>query len=275
MSGTNTVIDLKSAFIRRQTRILSQPLQAPQQWKDDCEIPDAAIRSAMREVNRRLTRHNKTAYSTIAIRHTAEQIDALYWQSTAPKPSTNSTSSLPLSLSNDSSTNNNPFHPAADLTSPSTIAALPPSWDDVDPEQAQTLSTTTTSTSSQRQLQHAYTTRSAHLHTLSSRRAAARLKLARLKALQAALRPLADPARSVQPNLATRDGELAGEVARMRTLGVRVAARVGERVEARRKGDTADGEDEEVREGDGSEVLVGEMSAEERQRRKLEGVLRW
>ncbi|KAK8241589.1 kinetochore Sim4 complex subunit Fta4 [Phyllosticta capitalensis] len=275
MSGTNTVVDLKSAFIRRQTRILSQPLQAPQQWKDDCEMPDAAIRSAMREVNRRLTRHNKIAYSTIAIRHTAEQIDALYWQSTAPKPSTSSSSTSSLSLSNDSS--NNPFRSAADLTSPTTIAALPPSWDDVDPEQAQTLSTTTTSTSSQRQLQHAYTTRTAHLRDLSSRRAAARLKLARLKALKAALRPLADPAQSVQPNLATRDGELAAEVARMKTLGVRVAARVGERVEARSKGEdpaTADGEDE-VREEDGSDVLVGKMSAEERQRRKLEGVLNW
>lgn len=63
----------------------------------------------------------------------------------------------------------------------------------------------------------------------------------------------------------------------MKTLGVRVAARVGERVEARSKGEdpaTADGEDE-VREEDGSDVLVGKMSAEERQRRKLEGVLNW
>ncbi|KAK8151855.1 kinetochore complex Fta4 of Sim4 subunit, or CENP-50-domain-containing protein [Phyllosticta citrichinensis] len=295
MSGANTVIDLKSAFIRRQTRILSQPLQAPQQWKDDCNIPDAAVRSAMREVNRRLVRHNKTAYPSISIRHTAETIDNLYWQRSAPNPvSSHSSSAQRLdpstsAASSSSAIDVDPFHPSADLTSPATIASLPPSWSDVDDDQARALlppSKPTTSSSKPQQPQRqqqtsSYTTHASTLHALSARRTALRRQLSRYKALHAALVPLADPERNVQPNLATRDGALAGEMARLRALGVRVAARVGARREGDEgegregkemveKGDEGEGEDE-----DGLVVCETDRAERERERRKLGRVLEW
>ncbi|KAK7551073.1 kinetochore complex Fta4 of Sim4 subunit, or CENP-50-domain-containing protein [Phyllosticta citricarpa] len=294
MSGANTITDLKSAFIRRQTRILSQPLQAPQQWKDDCDIPDTAVRSAMREVNRRLARHNRTAYPSIAIRHTAETIDELYWQRSAPKPSTSSshssTSTTHLDPTASTAVDDDPFHPTADLTSAPTIAALPPTWAElVDSDTASSLlpQTTTTSTNdnplTHQQQQQSYTAHASNLHTLSARRAALRLKISRYKALRAALAPLANPAEKVQPNLVTRDGEVAGEVARARALGVRVAARVGARREERarerdggergRRVMVGEGEGEE----DGNAVVMCETpeAARQRERSKLAGVLEW
>ncbi|KAK7509761.1 kinetochore complex Fta4 of Sim4 subunit, or CENP-50-domain-containing protein [Phyllosticta citriasiana] len=306
MSGANTIIDLKSAFIRRQTRILSQPLQAPQQWKDDCDIPDAAVRSAMREVNRRLARHNRTAYPSIAIRHTAETIDELYWQRSAPKPSTSSSyssaSTTHLDPTASTAVDDDPFHPTADLTSAPTIAALPPTWAElVDSDTASSLllpQTTTTKTETktttstndnplthQQQQQQSYTAHATNLHALSARRAALRLKISRYKALRAALAPLANPAEKVQPNLVTRDGEVAGEVARARALGVRVAARVGARREERaREGRERDGGERGRRgmvgEGDGEEdgdavICETPEAARQRERSKLAGVLEW
>ncbi|KAK7606897.1 kinetochore complex Fta4 of Sim4 subunit, or CENP-50-domain-containing protein [Phyllosticta paracitricarpa] len=292
MSGANTITDLKSAFIRRQTRILSQPLQAPQQWKDDCDIPDTAVRSAMREahstiydlhLNRRLARHNRTAYPSIAIRHTAETIDELYWQRSAPKPSTSSshssTSTTHLDPTTSTAVDDDPFHPTADLTSAPTIAALPPTWAElVDSDTASSLlpQTTTTSTNDnplthQQQQQQSYTAHATNLHALSARRAALRLKISRYKALRAALAPLANPAEKVQPNLVTRDGEVAGEVARARALGVRVAARVGARREER--GRERDGGERGrgrrvVGEEDGDAVVMCETPDAARQRER-------
>ncbi|KAK7529552.1 kinetochore complex Fta4 of Sim4 subunit, or CENP-50-domain-containing protein [Phyllosticta citribraziliensis] len=282
MSGANTVIDLKSAFIRRQTRILSQPLQAPQQWKDDCNIPDATVRSAMREVNRRLVRHNKTVYPSVSIRHTAEAIDNLYWQRSAPKPS-----SAPLDAppSSSNAVDVDPFHPSADLTSPATIASLPPSWSDVDDDQARSLLASSQTTTSKQQPHHnqlaqAYTTHATTLHALSARRAAIRRQLTRYKALRAALAPLAQPERNVQPNLATRDGALAGEMARLRALSVRIAARVGARREGGEEGSAGrkmmeKGAEKGDGEGEDGLVVVSETAEKERERRKLGRVLEW
>jgi hypothetical protein len=39
----------------------------------------------MLSVNRRLRRHTKVAYGSLSIRHVAEQIDELYWNSAAPE----------------------------------------------------------------------------------------------------------------------------------------------------------------------------------------------
>jgi hypothetical protein len=64
------------------------------------------------------------------------------------------------------------------------------------------------------------------LQELKTRRAAAQKKLNALRQFQDFIQPIKDPQSSVQPNLVTRDGPLADELARSKTLGIRVAGRV-------------------------------------------------
>jgi hypothetical protein len=48
-SNGNTVIALKSAFLRAQIRTLSQPLQVPDQWLDDRgELPLGMVEDVLR-----------------------------------------------------------------------------------------------------------------------------------------------------------------------------------------------------------------------------------
>jgi hypothetical protein len=64
------------------------------------------------------------------------------------------------------------------------------------------------------------------LQELKTRRAAARKKLDALHQFQDFIHPIKDPQSTVQPSLVTRDGPLAEELARSKTLGIRVAGRV-------------------------------------------------
>lgn len=52
-TNNNTVVSLKSAFLRNQTRILSQPLQAPERWRlgnsNAAEIPERVVKDVIRE----------------------------------------------------------------------------------------------------------------------------------------------------------------------------------------------------------------------------------
>lgn len=86
MSGNHsTVVSIKSSFLRTQIRILSQPLQASEQFVKSTSIPTSTVREVAREANRILRRHNKATYPAISIRHVAEQIDRLYWDATIPE----------------------------------------------------------------------------------------------------------------------------------------------------------------------------------------------
>jgi hypothetical protein len=80
----------------------------------------------------------------------------------------------------------------------------------------------------------------ARLQTLQAKRKAAQKKIDALRQFQELLEPIRDPQTSVQPNLITRDGALADELGRSKTLGIRVAGRV-----AGMKGGVED-EDEDV-----------------------------
>jgi hypothetical protein len=64
------------------------------------------------------------------------------------------------------------------------------------------------------------------LQELKTRRHEAQKKLNALRQFQEFIQPIRDPQTSVQPNLVTRDGPLAEELARSKTLGIRVAGRV-------------------------------------------------
>lgn len=52
-------------------------------------------------------------------------------------------------------------------------------------------------------------------------------KLLQYKHLKSLLEPFEDPLNTIQPNLATRDGELGAELDRMRMLLAKVASKVG------------------------------------------------
>jgi hypothetical protein len=81
------------------------------------------------------------------------------------------------------------------------------------------------------------------LQELSERRKAMQCKLEQYKKLQELLEPLKNAKTSVQPNLVTKDGALAEELARTKTLGIRVAggiARRKERADGLGRGDDGD-----------------------------------
>jgi len=71
-----------------------------------------------------------------------------------------------------------------------------------------------------------FTTKIRRLQELRTRRTNLQKKLTALRQFQDFIQPIKDPQNSVQPNLVTRDGPLAEELARSKTLGIRVAGRV-------------------------------------------------
>ena len=64
---------------------------------------------------------------------------------------------------------------------------------------------------------------------LDDRRQQRRRRLDQLRQLQRLLEPFSKPQRSIQPNLITRDGELAQELEKMRMLVARVGGRIGQK----------------------------------------------
>ncbi|KAJ9638923.1 hypothetical protein H2201_004551 [Coniosporium apollinis] len=239
----NTVVALKTSFIRTQTRILSQPLQPSDRWRDSNHdvggLSEANVKEAMREVNRLLRRHTKSAYSSIAIRHVAEQIDKLYWEAGAPE------------FYADETPSQNGVKQYDDLTSDEIIFTLPETWEESSIEEIENAED-----------MEAYTSLLSNLRSLSARRAALRRKIQQYRHLQSLLYPFKDPHENIQPNLVTRDAVLAAELTKMRTLSARVAGRVAGIGEAR-GGAEIGGSDEMEWDGVG-------LSTDERLRRILE-----
>lgn len=64
---------------------------------------------------------------------------------------------------------------------------------------------------------------------LDDRRQQRRRRLDQLRQLQRLLEPFSNPQWSIQPNLITRDGELAQELEKMRMLVARVGGRIGQK----------------------------------------------
>ena len=71
-----------------------------------------------------------------------------------------------------------------------------------------------------------YVEKAQKLRELAARRDALRKKVETYRHLQRLLDPLKDPSTSVQPNLVTRDGELAAELGRCKALGIRISSRL-------------------------------------------------
>ncbi|KAF2462264.1 kinetochore Sim4 complex subunit Fta4 [Lineolata rhizophorae] len=248
----DTVIGLKTAFLRTQTRILSQPLQPSREWlrrhsNSEDGPSDAAVQDAMREVNRLLRRHTKAVYSTLAIRHVAEQINKLYWDAGAPQlyvhdPNNEGTDAdeedSEANARDDDDNEDMDDYPSASSRHKGDSLLLGGKHDvDMDDNLVQdaplridddlTLDRNILCLSSFPEVP-SNTNLPSELAHLSTTRAALNRRLAVLRSLQSLLAPLRDPSASVQPHLATRDGALANELVRLRRLCGRVAGRVGE-----------------------------------------------
>lgn len=112
MASANTVIGLKESFLRNQVRLLSQDLQPSRNWRNRAPVPEQGDLSEKvvqdvlekgeithslhalsvnsdhgwqrRTVNTIARHHKRAVYSSQALRHVAEQIDALYWAAAEP-----------------------------------------------------------------------------------------------------------------------------------------------------------------------------------------------
>ncbi|OCK84363.1 hypothetical protein K432DRAFT_320534 [Lepidopterella palustris CBS 459.81] len=254
----HTVVGLKSSFLRTQTRILSQQLQPSEQWLGGVEsagnIPENVIRDVTREVNRQLRRHNKTVYSSLSIRHVAEQIDQLYWDSAAPDLEVHD----PVAATNDEEGATSNIRVEDDLRLDENIAKLPPTWT----PSYSIRPLPTSSSSSSPATQEAYTNILTRLHSISARRLTLAQKLSTYRTLLILLKPYRNPQSTIQPNLVTRDATLGAELLKTRTLAIRVAGRVAERF--------GDGQVERGR----VEVEDGDMDVVEDERAKLDSVIR-
>ncbi|KAF2817706.1 uncharacterized protein BDZ99DRAFT_375093 [Mytilinidion resinicola] len=249
-NNQHTVVALKSAFLRAQTRILSQELRPSERWRDGTEsIPERIIRDVTLETNRLMRRHTKTAYGALSIRYVAEQIDQLYWNLAAPDIEVRD------AIDADDSETTGLLRVGDDLTLDDNIAKLPPTWEEASSDQE-------SSTGDGATYQERYLAAITQLQSLSAQRQMLSQKLSTYRALITLLEPYRKPQESIQPNLVTRDALLGTELAKTRTLAIRVAGRVQERFgESRGVDETEDHEHEAMEDVlDDSEKLKGIMA---------------
>ncbi|KAL9114417.1 MAG: hypothetical protein Q9227_001498 [Pyrenula ochraceoflavens] len=254
MTSSGTVIDSKSAFLRTQIRLLTAVLEPSLQFRENVRASSdgpgqKTIDNVMEKVNGAIATHNRYVYTPETTRHVAGQIDALYWNEITARPAPGEADELMVEKDKD-------------LTLSEAIATLPDTLDSLIPN-----TSSPSSPSSPSPDESTYQSLHARLQTLSRARDAQQHRLAQYKHLQKILQPLQNPQESIQPNLASKDGELARELERLRVL----AARVGGRI--REMGPPAE-EEEEMdvggRHGEEDDVMEGE---EVERRKKLERVL--
>lgn len=145
-------------------------------------------------------------FSQQSQRHVAEQIETLHWNM------------VNVEL-DEAELDTSVLRRDADLTTSSTIEALPEEFDDVLIHPALPVNADEAET---------YNGLRNELFKHSQHRDALKQKLARYKALQKLMEPLDDPQTNIQPNLVTRDGALSTELDRTRVLLARVTGRVAD-----------------------------------------------
>lgn len=164
-------------------------------------------------VNRDLKRHSRTVYSRQMIEHVVEQIDTLYWESGTQPVEEDQEDNHTISDIHEEDAS--ALYQGADLTLDENIAKLPATWPSRDSNGQVTQDEYLSSVSRLQEL-------SAQLQTLQN-------KLNTYRTLLSLLEPYRQPKKNIQPNLAWKDSPLAPELAKTRTLAIRVAARVEEK----------------------------------------------
>ncbi|KZM23346.1 uncharacterized protein EKO05_0007638 [Ascochyta rabiei] len=232
MSKQGTVVEQKQFFLQAKKHQLSRAINPSQRLKtiaEDGGIELGVVKGALDKVNRDLKQHSRKVYSRQMMEHVVEQIDQLYWESGARDIDDEG-----LDEATDAAEDSSTLYQNENLTLDENIAKLPTVWDtSVDP------------TSSRNVDQDDYTTALARLQDLSAQRLSLQSKLNTYRTLLTLLEPYRKPKENIQPNLVWRDAPLAPELAKTRTLAIRVAGRVGERFGDVQVPATAD-EDEDV-----------------------------
>lgn len=149
------------------------------------------------------------------IEHVVEQIDTLYWES-GTKQIDDEEEEEEADTEVDLTYNADLPYRSDDLTLDSNIAKLPVVWPGT--SQAPDVN------------QDTYLDAISRLQDLSSQRLVLQSNLKTTQTLLSLLEPYRKPKENIQPNLVWKDAPLAPELAKTRTLAMRVTGRVGERL---------------------------------------------
>ena len=161
--------------------------------------------------------------------HVVEQIDELYWES-----GTLDADDEELGAAADEAEHENTLYRSDDLTLDENIAKLPT-----------TFPALSTDTASRTVSQDDYLSSVSRLQSLSARRQVLQNRLTTYKTLLSLLEPYRQPQENIQPNLVWKDAPLAPELAKTRTLAIRVAGRVEEKWKDVQVSATAEDEEDE------------------------------
>ncbi|KAF9883732.1 hypothetical protein FE257_003024 [Aspergillus nanangensis] len=206
MDSTRTISEVKSSFIRAQVRILSERLEAPEDWRSyatepgEDDLGDKVVGDVLQKLNASLRQHNRIVYSSQATQHVAQQVASLYWSSV-------------IQATRDQNSLERGVQKSVDLSGHMNINQLPVEL--VDP-------------SASEEEHRRYQELRERLLELDNRRQQRQRRLDQLRRLQRLLEPFQSPQTHVQPNLVTRDGELVQELEKMRSLVARVGGRINQ-----------------------------------------------
>ncbi|KAF2748581.1 hypothetical protein M011DRAFT_493455 [Sporormia fimetaria CBS 119925] len=218
------VLDRKRTFLRHQKHILNAGIPpTPQLLRiaQNAGLSNKILNDILLKVNRDLKRHGREVYSKRMTNHVAEQIDSLYWSTGAPAldeedgmeaGAVAEDATLPCL--------------ADDLTLDSNIAKLPPIWD----MSNDTPGSREHDPGSHQADQDAYMSAFSQLQSLSARRLTVQQKLNTYRTLLSLLEPYRKPQENIQPNLVGREAPLASELTQIRTLAIRVAGRIDDKI---------------------------------------------
>ncbi|KAK2865171.1 hypothetical protein FQN49_003844 [Arthroderma sp. PD_2] len=204
MDPTRTISEIKLGFLRDQVRVLSTPLDPSPDWREygplvEDDIGDKVVNEVLQKLNTILKQHSRAVFSTQAIHHVSQQIERLYWNSISPELGEESAQQLVIDK-------------GADLTNTRNIARLPDEWHEDGMSEED---------------KARYDLLRERLLELDADRKRREDRLLQYKRLMRLLEPFEDPQNTIQPNLATRDGQLGAELDRMRMLLAKVASKVG------------------------------------------------
>ncbi|KAI5820245.1 kinetochore Sim4 complex subunit Fta4, partial [Pyronema omphalodes] len=190
----------KTTFLSQQVRSLSNLPRPPPKWRQSLpsehgDLSDSVLEQVFSKLSLIVRKHHNHVYPSQTLRHVAEQIDQLYWQS----------DDEPIKEIE-------VLKPGVDLTLKENIEALPESYPN--PQGA-----------TEEELE-AYETLRARMRRASEVLEKQRQKRKYYEELLERLKPFMDPVENVQPNLATRDGQLNEEIEKMKMLAVLLAVQV-------------------------------------------------
>ncbi|KAL1798304.1 hypothetical protein ACET3X_002341 [Alternaria dauci] len=213
-SKQDTVVEQKQRFLQTRKHILSRGIPPSERLRtlaQDGGIELSVMKGVLDKVNRNLKQHSRKVYSRQMIEHVVEQIDILYWESGAPQVDDDDEEANPPSDTHEDDTH--ALYQNDDLTLDQNIAKLPTTWPDRDADITQ----------------DQYLSSVSRLQELSARRQTLQNRLDTYRTLLSLLEPYRQPKENIQPNLVWKDAPLAPELAKTRTLAIRVAARVEDR----------------------------------------------